>query len=331
MGIWFAFTLFVSAFLLFLIQPLFAKMVLPLLGGTPAIWNTCLVFFQLALLVGYAYAHAAPAWIGVRRHARYHALLLLAPLLVLPISLPEPLTPPAQPVGWLLLLLATRVGLPVVVVATSAPLLQTWFAHTNTRGARNPYALYAASNAGSLLALLSYPFLIEPHLRLAEQRLLWAAGYALFVLLAGGCALLLWRAGPAPVPEDARPRREAIPFHRTLRWVLLSLVPSSLLLGVTTYISMDLAAVPLLWVIPLSLYLLSFVLVFADRPPIPHRVMLRLLPLFVIPVVLLLIGRVTGGPQWLIPLHLLCFFAACMVCHGELAADRPAPAHLTSF
>ncbi len=332
MGIWFACTLFVSAFLLFLIQPLFSKMVLPLLGGTPAVWNTCLVFFQLALLAGYAYAHATTAWLGTRRQARLHALLLLVPLLALPVSLPANLAPPADasPVGWLLGLLLARVGLPFFVVATSAPLLQAWFADPRQPGARDPYFLYAASNAGSLLALLAYPLLLEPHLRLTEQNRLWAAGYVVFVLLTCGCMRLLWRAGPL-TPAAIRPAAgERLPLGRRLRWVGLSLVPSSLLLGVTTYITTDLASVPLLWIVPLALYLLTFILVFAARPPFSHEGMRRALPLVVILTLLPTMSRLIG-PAWLIPIHLLLFFIASMVCHGALAQDRPSPAHLTEF
>src|SRR6476661_6171463 len=197
----FALALFTSAALLFWVQPLVAKMVLPLLGGSPSVWNTCMVFFQAALLAGYAYAHAAPAWLGARRHAVVHAALLLLPLGLLPVGIPgdaERTLPVAgNPTCWLLGVLGASVGLPFLAVATTAPLLQRWFAGLDHPGARDPYFLYGASNLGSLLALLGYPILIEPNLRLAEQGSVWSAGYGLLVVLTWACAVGSWRS-PAP-------------------------------------------------------------------------------------------------------------------------------------
>ncbi len=267
----FAVTLFLSASLLFLVQPMVAKMVLPLLGGTPAVWNTCMVFFQAALLAGYAYAHAAPAWLGLRRQVIVHVVLLLAPLIVLPIAIGPEWSPAgdAHPVPWLLGLLAVAVGLPFFVVSTSAPLLQKWFAGTGHDSARDPYFLYGASNIGSMLALLAYPTVVEPFLPLADQSRLWQIGYILLVGSAMICAMLLWRssahAAPDAVAVESTPAEAPTQLTRRqrLHWIALAFVPSSLMLGVTTYFTTDIAAIPLLWVAPLAIYLLSFILVFA--------------------------------------------------------------------
>ena len=340
----FSLSLFVSATLLFVVQPLFAKMVLPLLGGTPAVWNTCMVFYQAALLAGYAYAHLAIRWLGVRRQALVHLVLLLLVFLTLPIAIREGWTPPtaANPIPWLFLLLLISVGLAFFVVSTTAPLLQRWFAATGHPAARDPYFLYVASNLGSMLALLAYPVLLEPFLRLKTQSLLWTCGYGVLVLLIAGCAACLYRnpaasQSPDSPPEDPSGTPEPFGLEkptagRRLRWVLLALAPSSLMLGLTSYVTTDIAAVPLLWVIPLALYLLTFVIVFARRPLIPHRVMVRVQPFLVIPLVLLFAWQSDSTFSWLIlGLHLAVFFAIAMVCHGELAQTRPPTAYLTEF
>lgn len=333
----FAAAAFLSAWLLFMVQPLFAKMLLPLLGGTPAVWNTCLVSFQLLLLAGYAYAHVTTARLGIRRQAALHLAMLILPLCALPIQLPPGWIPPAttSPIPWLLLVLAVTVGLPFFVISASAPLLQQWFAQASGGSdAQDPYFLYAASNLGSFLALLGYPIAIEPRLRLADQSLAWAVGYTALILLMAACAWRVLRAAPhrtgtAAAPQPAAPQSAQAPGQR-LRWVLLAAVPSSLLLGVTSHISTDLAAVPLLWIIPLALYLLTFVLVFARTRLIPHEVMVWALPFCVLPLAMFMAARLSG-PAWMILLHLLGFFIACMVCHGELAAGRPPPERLTAF
>jgi hypothetical protein len=275
----FALTLFVSAFLLFLVQPMVGKMVTPLLGGTPAVWNTCMVFFQALLLAGYAYSHAATHWLGARKQAVLHLLVLLTPLAFFPLVIDRSRAPGADrdPVTAVLLLLTLSVGVPFLVVSTSAPLLQKWFASTDHPAARDPYFLYGASNLGSMLALLGYPTLVEPWLSLADQRWWWCVGYGVLAILAGACAVCLWLSRPAaelagdpPVPEQPEGDRQAtlggdITPLRRLRWVILAAVPSSLMLGVTTYMTTDIAPIPLLWVLPLGLYLASFVVVFS-RP-----------------------------------------------------------------
>jgi len=337
----FTVTLFLSAFLLFSIQPMVGKMVLPRLGGTPAVWNTCMVFFQAVLLAGYGYAHLMTRWLGSRRQASWHLVLLLLPILSLPIGLPASWVPPTDttPLPWLLRVLAIGVGLPFFLVSTSAPLLQKWFSDTRDPSAHDPYFLYAASNLGSFTALVSYPIVIEPAFRLITQSRLWTAGYWLFALLVVGCAQVLWRSAapdvplqraPQPPPPPA-PSATAVSWTRRGWWILLALAPSSLLLGVTTYLSTDLAPIPLLWVVPLALYLLSFVLVFAKRPPLSHMLVIRVLPFVVLPLCIALILRTTKPIWLLIPLHLLMFFVSAMVCHGELAKDRPSTHYLTEF
>jgi spermidine synthase len=340
----FALSLFVSATLLFWVQPMFAKMVLPLLGGTPAVWNTCMVFYQAVLLAGYVYAHVSARWLGVRWQAVLHVGWLALALLVLPIGIPKGWIPPAAayPGPWLLLLLLVSVGLPFFVLSTTAPMLQQWFAHTRHHAARDPYFLYAASNLGSMVALLGYPALLEPRLRLVQQSHVWSLGYGLLALLILSCAGILWRSHQAGNPEagkgeggepEAAPAvfPETLTAGRRLRWVLLAFAPSSLLLGVTTYISTDIAAVPLIWVIPLALYLLTFVLVFARRPLLSLELVARWQPVAVLPLVVLFLWDLQAEGNLVLPLHLVAFFFLAMVCHGELARSRPSTAHLTEF
>jgi hypothetical protein len=313
-----------------------AKMVLPLLGGAPSVWSTCVVFFQVSLVVGYAYAHFLTRWLGMRPQSIAHLILLSAALVYLPLHIPAGWMPPtdANPVGWLLLLLVVAVGLPFVIVSATSPLVQRWFAHSaGHHPDHDPYFLYSASNAGSVLALISYPFLVEPSLKTADQSRLWAMGYGVLVGLIGACALTAWpaRLGDAEASDYARPAARSIKWATRLRWIALSMVPASYLLGVTTYITTDIAAVPLLWVLPLTLYLLSFILVFSRRPIVSHGSVVILLPIAVLIVVLLMIAQLSQ-PLWLIlGVHLLAFFIAAMMCHGELVRLRPPPADLTEF
>jgi hypothetical protein len=342
----FAFTLFLSAALLFLLEPMFAKMVLPVMGGTPAVWNTCMVFYQAALLGGYAYAMFVTRRVGWRRQTFVHLGLLLIPLVILPIALPAGWQPPTErnPVLWLLLVLAISVGLPFFTLATITPTLQKWFASTAHPSARDPYFLYVASNCGSMLGLLSYPLLVEPHLRLGEQSKLWAYGYYGLVMMMAICAVALWRA-PAPVGQDsvpeiptpavaqfATPQDFEVPdFARRLRWIALAFVPASLMLGVTTVLTTEVPPIPLLWVLPLAIYLLSFILVFAKKQIVPHDQMIDRLPFLVLAALIPILSK-TSLPVWIdLVLNLLMLFVAAMVCHGELARTRPSTAHLTEF
>jgi hypothetical protein len=297
-----------------------------------------MVFFQATLLAGYAYAHATSTWIGVRRQTLVQAGLVLLPLFVLPFAIPadaaESLAQRANPTGWLLKLLFSVIGLPFFVVSTSAPLLQRWFSRSGHPAASDPYFLYGPSNVGSMLALVAYPLLVEPNFRLAQQSTAWTAGYGLFVALTLACATIVskGRELAAAEPRDPAPREGPAPLEvgRILHWVVLAFIPSSLMLGVTMYLTTDIAAIPLLWVIPLALYLLTFVLTFARRPLLRHSWMVRALPMAV--VVLSLSMSLSSVTQVVfLPVHLLTFFLAAMVCHGELVRYRPAREHLTAF
>jgi hypothetical protein len=345
MPLLFAVALFASAFLLFWVQPLAGKMVLPLLGGTPAVWNTCMLFFQAELLAGYAYALALTRWLSARAQAVTHTLLLLAAALALPPAVggtaaaAAGVPAGAWPAWWLLKTLLLTVGPPFFVLSASAPLLQRWFSRTRDASASDPYFLYAASNAGSLAALLGFPALLEPHLTLGQQSRAWGFAYGALVVLVATCAAAAWRSQAVTQGEvDERQGAsssslpsERVGLRRCLRWVLLAFVPSSLVLGVTTYVTTDLVAVPLLWVIPLSLYLLSFVLVFARRRLVPRGLAARLLPAAAVMVVLVYLSGAAQPAWFLILFHLLFLFAASLVCHGRLADERPAPARLAEF
>jgi spermidine synthase len=332
----FATTLFVSAFLMFLAEPMIARMVLPLLGGAPAVWTTCLVFFQFMLLGGYAYAHGATRWLGVRRHIGVHAIVLLLPLLVLPIGLHR--SPPDSsqaPVVWLLLALFGSIGLPFFALSTSAAVLQKWFSATDDESAGDPYFLYAASNLGSFIALLAYPLAVEPTLCLQDQARLWTTGYAALVGLSLTCAAVVWRRSGAATKRvsalDSTESAEPMTWARRGRWVALAFVPSSLLLAVTNYISTDVASVPLLWIVPLSIYLLTFVLAFNPSLARVRAVATRLMPLMVLMLALVLMADVTTPLALVIPLHLTVFLTIALVSHADLAHDRPSSARLTEF
>jgi hypothetical protein len=325
--------IFVSALLLFSVQPLFTKMVLPRLGGSPAVWSLAMVFFQTLLLLGYAYAHLLMQIRNRMVPVVVHLLLLVAALLTLPLSIAsgwgDPPTSGYAP--WLLGLFAVSIGLPFFALAANNPLLQAWFVRTGHPAGPDPYFLYASSNIGSFLALLSYPLLVEPIFTLHMQNLIWTGGYGVLILLIAGCGVLLLRS-PALVFADAQ--TEVAPEPTWLlraRWIFLAAVPSGLLIAVTAHISTDVAAAPLLWVLPLSLYLLTWVLVFQSRPLLPHRLMLMLQPVAIAGVVLLL--AVGGEQNLLLTLggHQICFFVIAMACHGELARTRPPAKYLTGF
>jgi hypothetical protein len=340
----FAVTLFLSSTLLFWVQPMFAKMVLPMLGGAPAVWNICMVFFQASLLGGYVYADLAIKWFGMRRQAVLHLGFLLLPLLTLPIRVPAGWSPPvdASPVLWLLKVLSLAVGLPFFLLSASAPMLQKWFSSTDHPSAKDPYFLYVASNLGSMLGLLAYPIALEPSLRSAEQSSTWTFGYWAFVLLTVGCAVVLWT---RPLSAEQRLRLQSprapdansgvteqqLTGRQKIGWVVLSFAPASLLLGVTAHLSTDIVAIPLLWVIPLALYLFSFVLVFARKQILSYQWMVRRLPFLILASAIAIFSHATQPAWLLVPLHLLTFFVAAMVCHGELARQRPPTQYLTQF
>ena len=331
MVILFTVTIFVGAALLFLVQPMFTRMVLPLLGGSPAVWNTSLVFYQAALLAGYAYAHVTTRWLGVRKQVMLHLVVLLVPLFLLPIAIPRGWLPSTQgnPIPWLLMVLAVSAGLPFFAVSATSPLLQRWFTASGHRSASDPYFLYAASNLGSLLTLASYPTIVERRWGLVQQSRWWSVGYAVLLLLTAICGLCARRhaADDGITGATAEPSAAPLPLLRRLRWLLLAFVPCSLMLSVTTYMTNEVAPIPLLWVIPLGVYLLTFVLVFARRRLVSHVWMIRALPLVVLAVLWTMVGLLLGQAMepldCLIALHLLALFVVAMVCHGELANDRP--------
>jgi len=323
-----------SAFLLFQVQPVIGKCILPWFGSSPGVLATCMLFFQLLLLVGYAYAHFIVSRLASRRQALVHGSLLLLALLALPIA-PDPSWKPvdaAAPAGRILLVLAASVGLPYLLLSATGPLLQGWFARLHP--GRSPYRLYALSNAGSLLALLSYPFLIEPVLRLTDQTTVWSLGYALFAVLGCACAWVFMRGAPAlpqaaaiaGAPPTARPR-----FRQIAMWLSLSACGSGLLLATTNQMCLDVAVVPFLWIVPLCLYLLSFILCFDSDRWYIRPLFFALLPIVIINVVRLLYGGVHLGLVDQIGGYSLALFVCCMCSHGELARLRPAPRHLTLF
>jgi hypothetical protein len=332
----FGVTIFVSSALLFSIQPMIAKMLLPLLGGTPAVWNTCMLFFQAVLLCGYVYALLVSRW-SLKGQLIAQLVILCLAFVSLPIGLSSSwvnsVPPSDNPSLWLLMCLAASVGLPFFIVSSNSPLLQKWFSRTSTESARDPYFLYSASNAGSLLALLAYPALMEPFFTLRAQGRLWTIVYAVLVLLIGLHALMLWRTRDVKsvVVEDETYTTKPT-LNRRLRWLLLAFAPSSLMLGVTNYITTDIASVPLLWIIPLALYLLTMVFAFARKPLFSPRLANLIVPGATVVLLMLYLADASGrGSRMLIVLHLAYFFFAALMCHGQLAADRPGPRYLAEF
>ncbi len=342
----FTLTIFISSALLFLVQPMIAKMILPRFGGSPGVWNTSMVFFQGSLLVGYGYAHVTTKWLGPRRQAIAHIVVLALALIALPIALPGSFIWKEGQGGALevLIVLALAVGIPFTVVSAGAPLLQRWFAATGDKHAADPYFLYSASNLGSLLALLAYPLVVEPRLRLGEQIRLWSFGFFGLLTLMAACALVVWLRGAksAPIHEvpvvvppegDEHAARTETPasLKQRLFWIALAFCPSSLMLGVTTYLTSNIAPVPLIWVVPLTLYLLTFILAFAKKPVLSSALLGRILPLVITPVALLMVLEASEFMVLLSAIHLLAFFVVALLCHTQLAKSRPGADRLTEF
>ena len=328
----YALTILLGSFLLFQVQPVIAKIILPWFGGSAAVWTTCLLFFQLVLLLGYLYAHAVIRYLRPRFQGVVHGALLIASLLALPIYPGAAWKPaaPDHPIAQILGLLAATVGLPYFVLATTGPLLQAWYARSR-RGAI-PYRLYALSNAGSMFALLSYPVLIEPLWTTHQQSLTWSIGYGAFVAL---CGMTAWRASRAPALaaeaeiDDARgPSTQVYAM-----WLLLPACASVLLLAITSHLSQNVAAIPLLWVLPLSVYLLSFILCFERSGWYRRKFFVALLGLALAGMAYATFGPLAGilPIQTGIPVFLVGLFVCCMVCHGELARLKPAARYLTHF
>lgn len=331
----YALTVFLSAFLLFQVQPMIAKMILPWFGGTAAVWTTCMLFFQIVLLAGYAYAHWSIRSLKPATQAYLHSGLLVASLVLLPI------TPGAgwKPVGGdlplvkILLLLTTCVGLPYMLLSTTSPLIQAWY----TRAGRGvvPYRLFALSNLGSMLALLSYPTLVEPWLPTRMQGTVWSVAYGLFAAVCIVTAMKSRAGAPAPVEgesivEEAEPG-PAPGWGIQLLWIGLAACPSALLLSVTNHLTEDVAAIPFLWVLPLTLYLLTFILCFDARGWYRRAVFYPLLVPALGGMAYLLFKGDGTEMKIAIPAYAAAFFVACMVCHGELSNRKPHPKYLTTF
>jgi hypothetical protein len=326
----FAGTVFASAFLLFLVQPMIGKVILPRFGGAPAVWNTCMAFFQVLLLAGYAYVHLSSTWLGIR--TQVIAQLALLALAAIPLSVPEGGLPGGDenPIPRLLLILFATTGLPFFVLSTTAPLLQRWYASLGGP-LRNPYPLYAASNAGSLLALLAYPTIVEPAFGLRVQRSAWFAAFAAVAALVISCGVLVWRlsASARSTLQTVEPG-DNVSTGKRIQWLLLSFVPSALLLALTTHLSQVIAPVPLLWVLPLALYLLSFIIAFAELPKMVFAYFSGAFPVVLLYLIYSMFVR-APSKGLLVGTHLLVFLVIAVVLHGKLARLRPAASRLTEF
>ncbi len=328
-----ALTLFTSAFLLFWCQPMVGKMVLPLLGGAASVWTTCIVFFQAMLLLGYVYAHLL-ARVAIRMQILVHILVTLSPLIFLPIQFSGVAEQGslAHPAVWLLGQLLVSVGVPFVVVSTTAPLLQNWISHSRAASGRDPYFLYSASNAGSLLGLVIYPFLVEPRLGASAQSRVWGAGYLVLVAFIAIVASALWTKSTRQTLESApavAPTRSA-----RFKWIAAAFVPSALMLSVTSHITANLASAPFLWVAPLAVYLLTFILAFAPGLAVTSGRISRIIPVILLAIFPFVAADVVAPPglNWiLIAAHLVLLYCAALLCHTVLAEGRPHPRYLTEF
>lgn len=325
-----------SAFLLFLVQPLIAKQILPWFGGSSAVWTTCMLFFQGALLLGYAYSDVSPRALGPRRQPRLHIVLAFLSLVLLPIIAPESWKPAGgeEPISRILLLLGVTIGLPYVLLSTTSPLIQSYFARLHP--GKDAYRLFALSNAASLAALVAYPVAIEPFVGTRMQALGWSAAFAVFVLLLAALAWRVSRATPAessPAAEaQAAPDERAPEVSTQLRWIALSAAGSMLLLAVSNHITQNVASVPLLWILPLTLYLLTFILTFDGTGWYKRGTYAGPFFVLVIGMCFLLVDK-DFQFDLIIQTSVFCIglFVVCMVCHGELVMAKPAPTHLTRF
>lgn len=331
----FSLATFVGAFLTFLLEVQVAKMILPFFGGTPSVWNTCVLFFQAILLAGYGYSHLLGSGGRWRRGVVAHVALVGVALAVLPVRVGAHWAPPADavPVLWQIGLLLATTGLPFFAVSATTPLVQRWLSRTGHPAGKDPYHLYAASNLGSLLALLAYPVAIEPLFDLERVSLLWIGGYVLLLLLLGACGVIaVWpgrgEGGSVHMEEGGGDLPRGIRW----KWLALAFVPSSLMLSVTTHLSTDVASAPLLWVVPLALYLLTFVLAFARRRLFRSAPLERSMPLVVLLLAIVLAAEGLEPPPWLLlALHLGGLFVISLACHGQMAELRPPVSGLTEY
>jgi hypothetical protein len=327
----YAATVFLSAFLLFLVQPILAKQILPWFGGAAIVWTLCMVFFQMVLLMGYAYAHWLASRTAGTRQATIHIVLLVASLAFLPV-IPSAAWKPAggeSPVTGILGLLFATVGLPYFLLSSTSPLVQAWYARS--RPGESPYRLFALSNLASMLALLGYPFLIEPWLANTRQSWIWSAGYLGFVAC---CAVLAWKSRAAPaLPQAQESDSEAAPRARDLAlWVGLAAMASALLLAVTNHLTQNIPSIPLLWLVPLAIYLATFILCFESGRWYKRDAYLAALAWVLCVMAWMFADReLEFKLNWQVPAFAVGLFVSCMFCHGELAARRPGPRHLTLF
>jgi len=323
-----------SAFLLFLLQPMLGRLLLPVFGGSPAVWNTCMVFFQGLLLAGYAYAHGSLRRLGLRRQAWLHVVVLIVSLFFLPKALTIADPASASPIVEILTALAVIAGVPFFVLSTNSSLTQRWYSVGEFRGSGDPFWLYAASNAGSLTALVAYPALFEPLFGLRDQLRYWSFGYVAFVVLSIASIFFARRgltAADSATEEDSLAPSAGVTWRRRLGWVARAMVGSSLLLSVTMQVTSDVMSVPLLWVVPLALYLITFIVAFSPSRQ-PRRSVVSLATTIGIAVCLVLVIAPTMFPLWFALLApLVTLYTGALLCHGDIAADRPGPAQLTDF
>lgn len=338
-------TIFLSATLLFSVQPMFTKLILPLLGGASNVWNTAMVFFQAMLLGGYIYAHLVSKYLPVKAQIAVHACVTAAGFLFLPLAIPAGIILPesGMPTFWLLGLFGITVGLPFFALSANAPLLQRWFSLTDHRDADDPYFLYSASNAASLIILCAYPFFIEPNTRLGGQTFSWAIGYAsLLVMLFVTAYVLTRRLAPVTATFEGETKSIQAGWKQKTFWIFLAFLPSSLMLGVTSYMTNNIASTPFLWIMPLALYLLTFVIVFARKPLVSAKGLSKLFPWVVIVGFLLIAPNYPVGiagyhfntsppPIVKIPLLLTVYFLISLYCHAILVEKRPDASGLTEF
>jgi hypothetical protein len=326
-------TMLLSACLLFLVQPMFARMALPLLGGTPAVWAIAMCFFQAMLLGGYAYAHVLKKYVAPRLAVLIHVALLACAWLFLPVAIPQVDVPASGPTAgvWLVGLMARAIGFPFFMLSATAPLLQSWFARTAHQDSENPYFLYSASNIGSIGALMLYPFFIEPAIGLHAQSLLWSIGYGILTVAIALCGLLmLGNFKPMVVGWGIAPTL-AVPFKTKAYWVFMAFIPSALLVAWTNHITTDIASAPFLWLPPLVLFLLTFVLVFRDVPLVSLHwakwIQIASLPIaYAVQIALPLHIAV-----WVMLVGALSFFSTALICHRQLYEARPDASKLTEF
>lgn len=323
-------TIFLSAFLLFQVQPIMGKLILPWFGGSASVWTTCMLFFQMLLLLGYGYSHVLAGMRSAKLQSAVHAALIVASLICLPLSANPAWRPTGEenPTLRILILLVTSIGLPYLVLSTTGPLVQSWFGREKSSGL--PYRLFALSNLGALIALLGYPALVEPELSARSQSLVWSG---LFLIFAASCGMLAWRGRRGEVLHATITQQGAGPsIGRKASWILLASCPSILLLADTSFLTENVAPIPMLWIAPLALYLLSFILCFEgkrwySRIIFAPALLLALASMAYVPTLGLNAMPVVAS----ISLNLICYFVVCMACHGELADLKPDTQYLTSF